>query len=621
MKTKLLLLSAATLCCLTSTVFTSCANSDDDSLVTTPSTTTAEPEKSYIVKILPVIRDGQSAGTASVRFYEDMPSVPYISVADFQGLMLPGTTVSVTKTGDNTYQLANPGSTATVNTADETFTVNDYMAYTNLMGLKQQGMDNAYLDGAPYVRYSYQTLTEGSAKVTFNYSKYDIDLRGDDQTVYFPFSTLADLYADLHYHNAACNGEKVVVASVDDDTEGIASIDKDFTIEEILAKGKRSADLAAYSYHELCFVIDHFYGMPGRSAYEESIRENGFDKTLEASEDGKTIKNLLLSTDLEEYGLGLELTQLYLDDGGHTHMWDDSKSLINYDGSIAFTLCPDLAKRWFYDYFMPERYEKSVRYFLLKDNRTSIYGDELKYHKKGNTAICHFDGFTPIDKNAWSNYYNGTAPMPTQATTDDAFVVFLDALKKANDDPEVKNLVIDLTLNTGGSLDIVVAMTSLMYGQSFGRCINTFTGQHTLWYYDVDRNFDGKFDEKDKEVRYDLKFCVLTSDFAFSCGNLFPALCKEAGVLIAGQKSGGGSCAICMYRTPEGFRYQISSARGRLADSQWQNIDGGVVPHVAIPTGPDLSVEVSGRTIVQPGLNDFYDLDNLRQIMSDYYGN
>ena len=78
---------------------------------------------------------------------------------------------------------------------------------------------------------------------------------------------------------------------------------------------------------------------------------------------------------------------------------------------------------------------------------------------------------------------------------------------------------------------VKVAMTSLMYNQSFVRAQNLVTGQNTVWYYDVDRNFDGKFDAQDQLVHYDLNFCVLTCFRSFSCGNLFPALCKEAGVL------------------------------------------------------------------------------------------
>ena len=31
--------------------------------------------------------------------------------------------------------------------------------------------------------------------------------------------------------------------------------------------------MAEFCYKELCFTVDHFYGMPGRSPYENAIRE------------------------------------------------------------------------------------------------------------------------------------------------------------------------------------------------------------------------------------------------------------------------------------------------------------------------------------------------------------
>lgn len=616
-KMKKILLAASAVMLMSMTVLTSCTDKYDNP--TPQQETNPDDLKPYTVKQLPVTCNGQAAGTVAIRFYEDTPSVPYISVSDFQRLMLPGSTVNVTKTGTGTYKLSNQGGTATVNTVDETFAFDDFMAFTNLMGTVQQGMDNAYLDGAPYVRYSHQTVTGGSPAITFNYAKYGINLRGDETNVYFPFTTLADVYADLHYHNAACNGEKVAVADVDDDEMGIEAFDPDFTTRKLMEKGKRPADLATYAYHELCFLIDHFYGMPGRSPYETSIHQIGIDKTLEASEDGKIIKALLLSEDMTDFAGGMELLQLYLDDGGHTHTWNESVSMLfTLDSPIAQRY-PELAQRYTNEY-MKDRILKGLRYNMLSDNRSKIYGNQLTYHKKGNTAICHFDGFHPTDMEAWRNFYNGTGPLPTMENTpNDALVKFLDALKKANDDPEVKNFVVDLTLNTGGSLDIVMAMTSLMYGESMTRCENTLLGQQVVWYYDVDRNFDGKFDEKDKDVHYDLNFCILTSDFSFSCGNLLPSLCKDAGLLVAGQKSGGGACAVNIYRNADGFRFQMSACRGRLVDKQWQNIDAGVVPNVLIETGPELSSQ-SG-VISQPSLNAFYDLDNLSQIISTFYNN
>ena len=593
--------------------FTACTDNVDNP--TQQTETNPDDQTAYTVKMVPVNRDGNNGGTVAIRFYKDMPSVPYISVADFQNIVVPGTTVSVTKTGTGSYELKNAGGTLVVNTVAETCAFDDFMGFTNQMGLVKAGMENAYYDGLPYVRFNRQTLSGGSPALTFDYSSYGINLRGDETMVYFPFATLADLYADLYGHNTACNGEKVVYASKDDDgNSGIGGFDSDFLMENLMKDKERKADMVAYNYAELCFTIDHFYGMPSGSDFEKSIQEKGLDKTLEADADGQIVKQLLLSIDIDDYADGMCMLYAYLYDGGHTRLWNTAPSTTfaeKYPSLYAY-----------YD----ERITASNMTKILQisisawPQREMIFGDKKTYHKSGNTAICHFDSFSHSDKQAWLDYYQGKGQRPTLATSpEDPMVIFLDALEQAAADPEVKNFVLDLSVNLGGSSDVVMAMTSLMYDQSFFRAYNVLTGQKTEWYYDVDRNFDGKYDAQDQDVHYDLNFCILIGPIAFSCGNLYPSLCKDAGLLIAGQKSGGGSCAVGAYRTADGFYYQISAARARLSDANWQNINGGITPHVEIAYDKQYTYSYQGRDYTVYSYQNFWDLDYLSTIIGEYY--
>ena len=111
--------------------FTACSDSDDNS--GQQPETNPDDKTAYTVKTVPVNRDGNNSGTVALRFYEDMPSVPYISVADFQNIVVPGTTVSVMKTGTALYQLKNAGGTLTVNTINETCAFDDFLGFTNQM--------------------------------------------------------------------------------------------------------------------------------------------------------------------------------------------------------------------------------------------------------------------------------------------------------------------------------------------------------------------------------------------------------------------------------------------------------------------------------------------------------
>ena len=255
----------------------------------------------------------------------------------------------------------------------------------------------------------------------------------------------------------------------------------------------------------------------------------------------------------------------------------------------------------------------------VAQQRPAAYGEGVTYYKKGNTAVCVFDSFNSRNEKAWKDYYAGTGPMPTiENAPGDDMVIFLDALKKANDDPEVKNLIIDITANGGGSADIVMAMTSLIMDKSYISQDNALTGQRSYVEYEVDRNFDRVFDEKDKDVHYDLNFAVLTSGMSFSCGNLFPSMLKDNGIPVMGETSGGGSCAIQAMCTADGFCFQISSFRARLNTLAGENIDEGITPDLPIATKPT-QVEISEEEAMPAmDFSKYFDVDYLTKLLSEY---
>ena len=201
--------------------------------------------------------------------------------------------------------------------------------------------------------------------------------------------------------------------------------------------------------------------------------------------------------------------------------------------------------------------------------------------------------------------------MPTiEDAAGDSMMIFLDAIRKADADPEVKNFIVDITSNGGGSADIVMAMTSLIMNKSYISVDNSLTGQRTVAQYEVDRNFDGVFDEKDNNVKFNLNCAVLTSDISFSCGNLFPSILKDNGIPVIGETSGGGSCAIQAVCTADGFCFQMSSFRARLNSLGGVNIDDGVVPDIPISTAsadPDTK-----------NYRKYYDIEYLGSLVENY---
>ena len=578
----------------------------------------------YTEKTVPVVTKVAPDGEVTLRFYNDLPDVAYISAADFQSIVLPGSTMTVTHTGVGEYTLANGDAKAVVNVNKDVFVSSDFDAFTNMMGLLQPGMANVYYDGMPFVRYKSIRYTPATSTVTLDFAKYGIDIHADGKgTVYFPFATLADMYSDLFYHHAGFNGEKVV-ANTSVNEISLARIDPEYN-NVLLSRKTRSESMAEFAYRELCFAMDHFYGHPGRVALDGTLKAKGMDRTLE--EDlaaGPAIKKLLKSTDLAEYFVGMAgLNALYYD--GHTSM--DISSAMGRDRSKYEDLLTAVRG-------IQEKHSdvmnairdgrasmgnRSMDVMAVRQQRPECYGTQDTYIKRGNTAVCVFNSFNTRAEDAWNAYYAGKGPKPNiKDNNGDSMVIFLDALNKAEADPEVENFIVDITSNGGGSADIVMAMTSLIMDKSYLCHDNPLTGQRALVEYEVDRNFDGVFDEKDKDVHYNLNFAVLSSNVSFSCGNLFPSMLKDAGVPVVGETSGGGSCAIQAMCTADGFCFQISSFRARLNTLAGENIDAGIAPD--IPIANDDKVELEGPNNTKMSVKNyrrFYDIERVGQMVKD----
>ena len=582
----------------------------------------------YTEKVVPVVTKVAPDSEVTLRFYESMPDVAYISAADFQSIVLPGSVMTVTHTGIGEYTLANGDASAVVNVGTDVFVSDQFEAFTNQMGLLQPGMANVYYDGMPFVRYKSVTYFPNTVTTTLDLGSYGIDIHADGKgAVYFPFATLADMYSDLFYHHAGFNGEKVV-ANTSVNEVSLAEIDPDYN-KPLLARTSRPADLAEFNYKELCFAMDHFYGYPGRIALNDTLKEKGLDKTLEENlECGPVIKKLLLSDRLADYFVGMiGLLGVYFD--GHTSMDLTGNAMEEGDTETYSELFQEYqaAVASHQDVVNTVMASLSSMAEMMADRqsvsalRPQAYGKGVTYIKKGDTAVCVFDSFNDMNEEAWNAYYEGKGPMPTvENTEEDDMVIFLDALQKAAADPEVKNLVIDITANGGGSADLVMAMTSLILNKSYISMDNSLTGQRAIVEYEVDRNFNGAFDKADADVHYDLNFAVLTSGMSFSCGNLFPSILKDGGVPVMGTTSGGGACAIQAMCTADGFCYQISSFRARLNTLEGENIDAGVTPDLPISTEGTVDVTVQRpdageQTITVKDFSKYFDIDYLKSLL------
>ena len=601
-------------------------------------------EADYIEKDLPIFRDELTNETISVRYYDDMPNVPYVGIKEYYDRFMEDSlsdvkeTMSVEKSG-STYFLKNPYGEAEIDVNIDVLSSDDFVAFTNLMSLTQAGMDNGYSDGIPYVRVK-AIEREGDASAALDFGRYGIDIREGDGDVYFPESTLSDIFSDLAYHLSVCNGETFYFFQ--GGVESIADIDPDYA-KPIMAKldkdFNRPEDLAEFAYSELLFSIENFYGMPGRAIVNDDMAEVGLEEALkEYGAAGEKTLELLKSRSFPEYLFGYQNLQYFLNDGGHTIVsYTDLGNAENDEINDAVTKLSEEYGSMFSEAWdeSSQRNGAGAHYLARIQLQDSAYGEE-KYIKSGDTAVYVLDSFMGFNMDALKSYYEGKGKKPTSKTVSGDDILHLqEALEDADRDPAIKNFVIDCSNNTGGSLDEVAMLCSMITGQreiSFNM-INTLTGQKITETYEADTNMDKSFDEKDQGKPYDLNFAVLTSASSFSCGNAFPSFMKDAGYMVMGEQSGGGSCAVMVQTTGEGITYRMSSYRALLTDKNWENIDDGIPVDVdLVPkrsdgrdkfiTVKDVEVGLEGETeeLRVPDYSDFYNIDRLSEEMNAFYG-
>ncbi len=579
-------------------------------------------------------------GTITLRFYEDMPNVPYIFAPYFHELAGCGDSPEVTKEQEGVYQMTSENAQAVVDTNEEVLSFDDYYAFTDTSGPSEETKVGELLDGAPFARYAGVEAEPGAGKLSFEYAGYGIDLRGDEEGPYLPFTTLASLYEDTSFlHRALYNTEEVVF-SYDQDNIWVDQVDEHW-YDPILKMKERPADLAAYSYSQLCFSLEHFYGYPGSERIDETImKEQGLDAALKAyGEMGENAARLLQSTDMAEYFAGSERLRMLLWDGDHTNIdfVQGSGASINPLGMELFEAVGKIDQelddgyiQLQQEYLMKDKSEQSIRHFEKQSEREKALGTGT-YFARGNTAFCVFDEFK-LNKKAWDAYYadeKKDLDAFLEKTTDDSLAILLSALRKAQADPQITNFVIDMTMNLGGNDGTAAALESLLTGVTNSPMIDMLTGQYYEGITEVDRNFDGVFDEKDDEVSYDFHFAILLGSEAYSNGTIAPSVLQENGILSIGERTRGGCCCLQFLSTAEGLEFLMSSSRTNHVRSNRESINDGIEPEIElykydedgkrVETEHPFTIGEDNYSLTVPDYSLFYDIEYLGSVIDDYY--
>ena len=572
--------------------------------------------------------DEKDRGSITLRYYEDTPNIAYVSVTDYYRLIQKAE-MTVEYMGNGVYKLDNLKSPnageARIDVRSGTFSTDDYRLFAYISDVNAPSSSGSGTL-VPFIKAANPEEIEAPSKTTMDLAKYGIAIHtdSDDGSIWMPFQTVADMFINVANYYAELVDDAVFfmdVRAVMEKSLYLNDPEYRSRLVNSISPGKvRPADLAESSYNELCFLFDNFYGKPGIGLISDLQAEYGLDKALEMYDDStRLIRTYMKSADYAEYLAAVNCLGYYLYDGGHT---------VTALGVGAFVsrIMPDTSQEWvdFHNDIvdaigaispqMPPNKEALMG--VLSELRQNSWGEIQDlgggsyYYAEGDTAVYIFNEFN-LDMAGWATYYSDGGEYPT-----DCIGGLRSALEIADADPEIRNFVIDLTTNTGGYVLDVMYINSLLTGlDSQSMSIDVQARSVTQEIYQADTNLDGVFDEQDHQKQYDFDFGFLTSACSFSSGNMMPVLAQRSGIMILGERSGGGSCSLEVAAISEGIPITISSSNKTVVGYGEEGFDENTVEFGAYPD----AVLTQDSQDISEYYAHLYDLALISERMSEFY--
>ena len=542
----------------------------------------------------------EETATIECVFFDALPEVPYIDPVDYLGVIFTDD-FTEKDNGDGAFTISSPKGDMVLDAENDTIFFNSFDDFlensTNRTG---STIDLSFVQ-------SLESSYEGEKKsLTLDLGAYQIDLAAIGGRVYLPLPTIVDIFF-VNYNNAEfVNGSIYFVRFSAENMLHDGYFDKSSVYEKTV----RTPAMAAFTYNELCFAMDHFYGTPLNAPIGSLVAEKGFDRALEEYSDGTRIaKQALLSENVAEYLAGLVILSVPFFDGGHTAMHvDPLGDGVNYTDSPLMT--EFIAK------LRGENEPDSPCYLAKSSYLTVIAATDGRPQLQETRAQAYEAYETAIDRGETAKllYKGDTAVFVFDSFVSEVVPVFKESLDWAKEHG-FKNFIVDLSVNGGGLVAVAGYMLSAMTNaanrdaQSAIQTLNTTTGNVKNGKMLADLNLDGAFDDLDKEVAYDFNFAILTSGFSFSSGNLLPVLAKESGIAILGQTSGGGSCAVAQ-RYLADAHYILISSTNKFYVPGGKDVDLGAQPDFELTAvNGDGTVDYSG----------LYDIDRLGELVGEFY--
>ncbi|PZV98714.1 S41 family peptidase [Metamycoplasma auris] len=398
---------------------------------------------------------------------------------------------------------------------------------------------------------SHKKLTDDPYLI-FDLNKYNMDILYYKKKVLVPFSVFNALFVSQNFNNIYFNGENFtsLYAGLDISFGHRLSLEAKKRIKNI-KKNKPTKKERQVNFNHLMFVMDNFYGL---KEYKE----------IKSFEDwiGSKYKQKLLSTDPKEFH------QAYVDifhkklNELHTNI----NSFSYYDKFKIDPITVDLfaknPKKYFGDYFnkFVETKANLDKYFNQYVTNMEITDWELKDYIRFHNQTAIISIFNFIDstqeqgsrRDAWKydTYYLIKELMELVERRNKLF--------RRNGHQEIKNIVLDLSRNGGGSVLAMIRTLGFLTNQKItAHDYNALDKISIDSHYSVDVFANNQFHWHNYD-KYNWNLLIGMN--TFSAANQAASIVKDMRIAkVIGQRSGGGMCSIMPIVLDDGTTITISS--------------------------------------------------------------
>lgn len=474
-----------------------------------------------------------SVGSIYSYYLKDKGEIPYIRI-ELLETIIEDIEYEV-RYNDGNVTIRNKNNNEKCSIENNVITIDNYDSFF------KPGKDYATLNvisrNNKYVEINGFEYTEGSKKI-MDLNDYDIYLYQTRNACYIPFAIFETIFLEMPFGvNFVFNGRDYYSIS---DKNLFSKNNVTIYGENYysLLNGKEESEaVKKFSYNQLLFILDNFYGLKKKKEIESF---SSYFSTI--------------GINLENYQSKLiELTNYYLDDPHSSYIlpsvYDSyNESEINrqkktYLGQrqSAIQVAGDTLTMLRDADFRPKsilKYPSFGGKFYVNDNIAYIIYDEFEYDSSINLyetsiskGIADRDGFAYL-------YY------------------FLNYIR--NHEKNVNKVVIDISLNSGGYVDAAVDMLGFIKKDFSVNFKNTTTNSNIKINLNTDCNLDKNYKDLDSfEGVFD--FYILTSNASFSCANTFASMLQEQNAAtIIGEDAGGGACVVQKATLIDGIQLNIS---------------------------------------------------------------